>query len=465
MGILDRVRGFFGSGAKTEHSPPGQLIGITSELGKRSTPETEWASIYRKFWVDPEHRAKVLDIRAMDEQDGRVKKIHLRTARAAAKGGLRLRASADLKKLHREWDRWMRRMHLGRREKLESDLRGFLMEGNLPLQWVYDAAGNMVQAVRMPSESIVPLTTTAGTFEDPAKAYRQIDLITGQTLAEFALYQLTVGRLTPANYDDWSSLGRPYLDATRSVWRKLTMTEDDLVVRRRMRAPLRMSHILEGATKDEVEAYQKMIEGDQAHGMYKDYFSNKKGGVNALQGDANLDQIADVAHLLDTFFAGSPAPKGLFGYVGDLARDVLEDLKRDYYDELDSLQDNTSMLYGFGFRIHLLLQGMNPENMDFEVQFAERRTDTPNQRADLALKYAALGVSHDTVWSSAGLDPRQELAALEAQRKSTDPYPEDELAGGELHDPDAPAKPAAARVNVTPGNQRKGESGTTISNG
>ena len=36
------------------------------------------------------------------------------------------------------------------------------------------------------------------------------------------------------------------------------------------------------------------------------YYSNKKGSVQAVQGDANLDQIADVVHLLDTFFSGAP---------------------------------------------------------------------------------------------------------------------------------------------------------------
>lgn len=466
MGFLDRVRAVFSRSAPAAPATPaGPLRGIgTSEAGKRSTPESEWQAIYRKFWVDATLRGAILDIREMDRLDGRVKKIHLRTARAAAKGGLKLRASSELKKLHREWARWQKRLQLDRREKLESDLRGFFMEGNLPLQWVYGADGNMLEAVRMPAETIVPITAANGQFEDMRCAYRQHDLTHGMPVADFALYQLTMGRLTPDNYDDKGSLGRPYLDSTRAVWRKLLMTEEDLVIRRRMRSPLRMSHTLEGASKEELIAYRSDIEQDQAHGVYRDFYMNKKGAVTALQGDANLDHIADVSFLLDAFYAGGPAPKGLFGYPGELARDVLEDLKRDYYDELDSLQDNTSALYGQGFRIHLLLQGMNPENMDFEVVFAERRTDTPNQRADLALKYQALGLSHETVWEAAGLDPSDELTALQAQRAAGSPYPDLGLAGPELDDPDDPA-PRRPKVSVTPGNGRKGESATDISNG
>ena len=138
------------------------------------------------------------------------------------------------------------------------------------------------------------------------------------------------------------------------------------------------------------------------------YFSNKKGSVTAVQGDANLDQIADVNYLLDTFFSGSPAPKGLFGYSGDLNRDILEDLKRDFFDELDGLQDELSWVYEQGFRLQLLLNGINPDDYDFEVSFAERLTETPNAKADRALKIMSVGASKSTVWEAAGLDPEQE---------------------------------------------------------
>ncbi|MGR4655279.1 hypothetical protein K8R15_24385 [Escherichia coli] len=40
-----------------------------------------------------------------------------------------------------------------------------------------------------------------------------------------------------------------------------------------------------------------------AYGNWRDFFLNKKGSVTSVSGDANLDQIADVSYLLDTFFA------------------------------------------------------------------------------------------------------------------------------------------------------------------
>lgn len=430
--------------------------------GLVANPENAVRYLYRQMWVDGDHLSRVRDIRRMDRDDGRVKMIHRRTARAAAKGGLTLRVYDGPAWLSREWSAFEQRLHLARREKLESDLRGLMMEGNLALQWVLDEHGRVAAAVRMPSETIKPLVGANGQFIDPRRAYEQYDLAglaSAQVVATFPLWQLSLGRLDPDNYDDWGSLGRPYLDASRAAWRKLTMTEDDLVIRRRMRAPLRMAHTLEGASAEDLATYRAQVEADQADGAYKDYYLNKKGAVTPVQGDAELDQIADVAYLLDTFFAGAPAPKGLFGLgAAELQRDILEDLKKDFFDELDAMQDNAAGVYETGFRLQLLLAGRNPDAYRFEVQFAERRTDTPNQRADLGLKYQALGASRETVLEAAGLNPADEQARLEKQRKAGDPYP---MPGMETPPMPGERRPAP-KVSVTPGNAPKGESATSI---
>lgn len=64
-----------------------------------------------------------------------------------------------------------------------------------------------------------------------------------------------------------------------------------------------MSHVLEGASQEDLNLYRAEVERDQAYGNWRDFFLNKKGCVTSVSGDANLDQIADVSYLLDTFFA------------------------------------------------------------------------------------------------------------------------------------------------------------------
>ncbi len=431
----------------------GQLPPGHSEIGYRTTPENSLKYLYRVMWVDPDVRQAILDIREMDRLDGRVKKIHTRMARTAVKGGVILQMTKENKRLQRLWGAFHQRLQLHRQEKLESDARGLVMEGNLPVQWVLGPDNRVVAAVRMPSETILPKVGANGTFLDAREAYEQYDVPSGRRIAVFPLWQLTLVRLTPDNFDDLGAMGRPYLDASRAVWRKLNMTEEDLVIRRRQRAPLRMAHVLEGASEDDLRKYRMQVEEDQSS-ITTDYFLNKKGGVQAIQGDANLDEIADVAHLLDTFFAGAPAPKGLFGYVSDLSRDILEDLKKDYFDEIDALQDTLSFAYHMGFCLELLLQGINPDDYQFDVVFAERRTDTPNQRADLALKYQALGLPKSSTWEAAGLNTSEIRERLEEEANRNDPYPEPDKinAGG-----------GTPRVSVTPGNRRKGESAVDIS--
>jgi len=455
---------------------PGANLPNTTEIGNRTTDDARLRNLYNRMWVDPTLRQAIFDIRDMHRRDPRVKKIHTRTARAITKSGLQFDNPQGNKRLQNIWNAYKRRLSLDDPAKLQSDARGLLMEGNLPMQWVLDAdRKNVVFGVRMPAETIRPRVAGNGQFVDPATAYEQWDYLSGAIVATFAQYQMTLGRLDPDNLDDMSSMGRPYLDASRTPWQKLIMTEEDMVIRRRERAPMRTAHILEGATPEQLDAYRADVERDQQL-ITTNYYLNKKGGVQPVQGDANLDQVADVVHLLDTFFSGAPAPKGLFGYTEGLARDVLEDLKQDFFDELDALQDTISWVYTQGFELQLLLLGMNPDVFDFQISFGERLTETLNQRADRALKLKALGVSNYTALQTAGVDPAREKERIDQQRTSNDPYPDANEIGTPMDEAtNTPASESNTaqvgnisikpRVSVTEGNAKGGESATSISNG
>lgn len=429
---------------------------LSNEQGDRLAADKALERLYREMWVDHERRAMVALMREMDQKDGRVKQVHNRLARDCIRGGLVLQVNerTSSETLKREWTAMMGRVQLDRREKLKSDARGLVMEGNLPLQLVYGDAMDVMAAIRMPSDTIVPMTDLGGRFKDPANAYEQRDVLTGQVIGRWGAWQMALSRLDPDNFDDMGSMGRPFLDACAEKWRQLVMTEEDLVIRRRMRAPLRLAHVLKGASDDDITKYRKQVESDRGE-ITTDFYLNREGGVTAVQGDAKLNEIEDVVHLLDTFYAGSPAPKGLFGYTGNMQRDILEDLKRDYYDEVDGLQDALASGYELAFRMHLLFKGIDPAPGEFTLRFAQRRTDTPNQVADLALKLVAIGLPFDMIWSEMGLDPDYVRAKLEEQAKRTHPYPLP-AAGGN-------GGAGGNVVSITPGNARKGESGTAIS--
>lgn len=434
------------------------------ERGVRTPADTALRRMYREFSVATEVREKILLIRDMEVRDGRVKNIHGRICRDTIRGGLVMQFhEGHSETLRREWLAFEQRLQLNRVQKLRSDARGLVCEGNLPLQLVLDDRQRVVAAVRMPAETIVPIVDMGGRFKDPVRAYEQRNTLTGEVQATFGAWQLPMARFDPLSYDDMGEMGRPFLDSCVATWRKLVMTEEDMVIRRRQRAPLRLSHVLEGATDEDLEKYRKTVEGEKGE-ITTDFYSNRKGAVNAIQGDENLGEVQDVVHLLDTFFAGTPAPKGLFGYTDGLARDVLEDLKRDYYDEIDHLQDSLAFEYESAFRIHLLLQGIVAGPEELTLRYSERRTETPNQVADLGLKLMALGLPPPLVWAEMGYDPAQVLKAVEEWGTRSAPYPP--TGGPPNGGPPAPppngGTPTGARVSVTPGNARKGESGTSI---
>lgn len=415
-----------------------------------------------QMFIDYERRAMVALMREMDIKDGRIKRVHRRVARDVVRGGLvmQYREGGSSETLRREWEAFAPRLQLNRPEKLRSDALGLVMEGNLPLQLVLSEGRDITAAIRMPSDTIVPMVDLGGRFKDPGRAFEQRDVMTGKVLASFPAWQMALCRLDPDNFDDLGSMGRPLLDSCAATWRKLVMTEEDLVIRRRVRAPLRLAHILEGADEAALASYRQSTEGEKGE-ITTDFYLNRKGGVQAIQGDASLGDIGDVVHLLDTFFSGAPAPKGLFGYTDGMQRDILEDLKRDYYDEVDGLQDLVAGAYLFAFRIHLLFKGMDPAPDELALRFAERRTETPNQVADLALKYMALHFPDDLIYSEMGFDAERVREMKVAQAKRNDPYP-NPLKVGPDGQPLAPA--GGSKVSITPGNARKGESGTAVSN-
>ena len=433
---------------------PAAVVGVaehqpSTELGRRPTPTRQARLESMLTVVDFELRAVIDDIRMMDRADGRVKRIHNRLARDVTRGGLVILQANPTDLVQREWSAFVGRLQLDNAQKLKSDARGLIMEGNLPMQWAVNAQQQVVAGVRMPSETIYPKVGPSGRFDDVQAAYAQYDYRSGLDLAVFPLWQMTVARNDPDNFDDLSCMGRPFMDASREIWRKLRMTDTDLVIRRRVRSPQRMAHVLEGATPDELEKYRAEVEANQDQ-IPNDYYMNKKGGVSAVQGDVNLGEISDVVYLLDSFFAGSPLPKGLAGYTDGLARDILEDLKRDYFDEIDQLQDVLAWVYQQGFRLHLLLQGINADAENFKISFAERRTETLSQTTDRALKLKAVGFPQSMIWEELGYNPEDVEKRRKNDEANYDPYPVDV---------------SASKVSITPNNAPKGDSATSISNG
>ena len=438
----------------------------SSESGRRGTEYSQQRALYERLTPNYDLYSTINEIRQMDAQDGIVKRVHNRTSKALTKGGLVLKNPSKNTVIEKHWKDFKRRCQLDVKAKLMSDARGIIVEGSLPLQWVLDSDGKHVtRCIRMPTETIRPIVGINGQFEDLRKAYAQYNFLDGKDIAHFAAWQLYVTRLDPDNFDDMNSLGRPLLDATRKRWRQLMMTLDDSVKRRHLRSGNRTVHVLEGADEKALNQYKARVE-EEENDVSSNYYMNQKGAVSAIEGDANLEQIADIALLMDAFFAGSDMPKALLGInLEQMSRDILEDMKAEWYDSLDDLQDLLTANYEHGFRLELLLQGINPAAHELAVVYGERLTESPNQRTDRALKIKAMGASQHTTFITAGLDPAAEAILIDDEISQMDEYPEQILPGVPDSTEQEPVKkPLSKVVSITPGNNGKGESATDIKN-
>src|SRR3546814_17524389 len=100
-------------------------------------------------------------------------------------------------------------------------------------------------------------------------------------------------RIRPDNYDNLGSLGRPYLDATRAVWRQLTMTDRDLVVRRPTRAPQRLVHVLAGSHKPTLDDYAYSPKAKQAM-VQTAFFHNRNRNIPEVHALPPLHKLPDL---------------------------------------------------------------------------------------------------------------------------------------------------------------------------
>lgn len=387
-------------------------------------------------------------IRNMHDTDGLVSELHNRTARLCAKGGILLKINgAHRDDLSQQFKEFIHNNGLDNREKLESDARGLLMEGSLALETLVKN-GRVVGLLRLPVDTFTPITGKNGRIKDDKKAYCQRNETEGE-LIYWPKWAIRWVRANPINFDDQSSLGIPYFHPSRKQWKKLTSTENDMFIRRKNRSPLRWLHHLPGFDKTELKHY-RMEDEQRRLDPERDFYMNQ-GEVKAIQGDANLGEIDDVFYSLERVFAGLSAPLSLFGFSDRISRDILEDLKRDYFDYIDTLQDTISRAYHEAFLLDCLLSGINVKPTDFIVMYKERKTMTDNQLCDLALKKQALGVSQQTIFETINLDYQVELERKKAESQNGDPYAND-------FDPTN-----SNQVSITPGNAKKGESATTIS--
>lgn len=240
-----------------------------------------------------------------------------------------------------------------------------------------------------------------------------------QVIATFEPWQILHMRW---NHFSGQKYGTSMLRPIRSVWKKIRMTEEDLVIRRRTRAGVKLHHYGANAENplepDEVDEYRTQNASSPLN-VRTDWYSNGKWKIDVLKSDDGVSVIDDIKHFEDMLFIGLRTPKGLLGLGDDPNRATLERQEVAYIRLLNEISNEIGQQLKQVFDLGLQLKGINPEVVDYKSIWKERTIEDVNKTAERLVLLGNTGyISKQTATEEMGYDYDDERAKIEKERAS-----------------------------------------------
>ncbi|WP_340701662.1 portal protein [Brevibacillus borstelensis] len=416
MKIITKILDFFG--LQTKHLPSEEI-----EKQRSSYAESPQLYMFEQFNVATDRISTIREVRELIKTDLRFKMTNLRVAADATRGGCRVivqGSEAHRTHLKRQGKQLPKRLVPGaniaqqviddfmRRTKLsvksEEHLRALLRDGDLFLNPIIDLSSGLILDVRRaPALTMKRNSNEYGDFPDPERAFSQIDPRTqinalmdigppGVSRTDFALFQMNHIRWLAEETEHY---GTSHYASARKTYKILQRMERAAAIRREFRSVQKNSHKLpEGTTMKDALEYaraNRLIDENNnpthnAH-LLSDFFGTAE--VKAIHGDANLSEMADIEYFDDLLWLNLGVPKAILTSGQNINRDIL---KVQYPQYLQSLDDMTDVLeYGdigpfSGYRalidLQLLLSGINPESIIYDVVWTEKSIETAAERLE-----------------------------------------------------------------------------------
>lgn len=413
--ILDRFTALW---QRRNTAPPT----VTTQNVKPTAPATV------TFTTQRDRRSRIADCRDMVADDPRAKQALATLARDATKGGFTLQITGPrADQAQAVADALFARVKLFTR--IDDWARLTFRDGDTFLEMGVAANGEVVEITRKPTLEMYRWSDDFDRFVDPAAAFYWTDRPTFNDVPPadatfFPEWQIVHARW---DRDEGSRYGTPMFASARKAFKRMSQGELDIAIRRKTRSGLRYLHVLEGASTAEIEAYKAANKPalDDQFGALADFFTNKAGGLQVIQGDARLGEIEDVKHHVQTFAVASPVPLELIGYGTDLNRDILEQKQDQYADAIESVQGwlEAEFLLPLLERQWLML-GIWPDALTVTFQWKQKKRPTPAGMKDMAAFAASIKAAglltdgtllHMLATVLPDFDVDAEIAALEAQ--------------------------------------------------
>jgi hypothetical protein len=392
--LRQRIDAFF-------NPPPAETTAVEFTPAQQSV-----VAEYDKLKADRDRLAVIKTCRLMYQTDPRVKKALKMYSTDTVKAGFIVKtADPQAKKIATDLQ-----TRIGLNKKLQDVVRLSGRDGDSFYEVVVDDELNITEISRKPTLRMRRNSNSADKFSNSNRAFYMvpetyIDLEAPKDAVYFPEWQIIHSRW---EHDDESRYGNPMWSSSTGPFKRVTEGETDMAVRRKVRAGMRLHHVIEGSQAD-VETYKTMNQAALATptAAHLDLFSNKPGSITAVQGDAHLSEIGDILHQVATMFAASDVPMELVAYGEGLNRDILGE-KKEAYDE--SLDDGREWLTEEFLKPLLerqwLLKGILPANIKYEILWRTAKPLTPASLRDLAdglARLRVLGISEDIIKQLAAL--------------------------------------------------------------
>lgn len=408
MGLMDSIKNIFAIN-KNIRQKGRQHPNKINLLYEHMAIENDRQKIYEECW-------------AMYSEDARISAAIDTTVGAATNNGFTLnfnKANSENESLVKDSDEIINK--LIKKTKMQSKVlpiaKEMLILGDVFLEVILDYKEfEIVDLKKLPARTIERMEDEYGTL----LGYVQKNDL-GEIIARFEPWQILHMRW---NNFTGQKYGTSLLRSLRAVYKKLRMIEEDLVIRRRTRAGLKLHHYGADPTEplddDELDAYIDLNKSTPLN-VRTDFYSNGKFKIDVLRSDDGVNEINDVLHFEETLFIGLRTPKGLLGLGDNTNKGTLERQEVAYIRLLNEITNVISEQFMDLFDLALKLKALDPDKLDYKLVWAEKTIEDMNSKVERLILQANGGfISKESATNEMGYDFEDEMAKIENEMKKYD---------------------------------------------
>lgn len=391
-------------------------------MGTGKTYPNQMNNLYAHMAVELDRRKIYQECWVMYNEDARISAAIDTTAGSATNGTFTLKFN-DIENMNSSviddseqiMNDVIKRTHL--KGKIPAIAKELLILGDVFLEVIIDFNTNeIVDLKKLPARTVERQEDDYGNLT----GFIQKD-DTGKIIANFEPWQILHMRW---NNFTGQLYGTSMLKGVRLLYKKLKMTEEDLVIRRRTRAGLKLHHYgadpQEPLESDEVDEYIDMNKST-AMNVRTDFYSNGKWKIDVLKSDDGVAMMDDVKHLENALFIGLRTPKGLLGIGDNSNKATLERQEVAYIRLLNEIDEVIGEQLRYVFDMSLKLKAIDPTNIDYELLWKEKTIEDMNTKVErLILQANGSFISKQTATEEMGYNFEDEMARIEEEMKNYD---------------------------------------------